>query len=47
VRWLDVSGCNVNSELWRRFVENANNFKSLMFINVESNSIEQIKKTEL
>jgi hypothetical protein len=47
VRWLDVSGSNVDSELWKRFVENANNFKSLMFINVESNNIEQIKKTEL
>ena len=47
VRWLDLSSCNVDDELWSQFIASSRNFRSLMFINAYRNKIENIKKTDL
>ncbi len=47
IRWLDFSACGVGDELWRQFIKNSDNFRSLMFINANRNDIETVKKEDL
>lgn len=47
VRWLDFSSSNVDDAMWRQFIDNSHNFRSLMFINAYRNKIENIKKSDL
>lgn len=47
VRILDLSACNVDDEIWQRFLQNSNHFTELMYIDVSRNNITTVKKADL
>ena len=47
MRILDLSACNVDDELWQKFIKSSSNFMSLTFINLDRNNITTIKKADL
>lgn len=47
MRILDLSACNIDDELWQKFIGSSSNFRGLTFINLNRNSITTIKKADL
>lgn len=47
MRLLDLSACNVDDNLWAKFIESAHNFKHLMLLNVRRNKIVNVKRADI
>ncbi len=44
---LNISACNIDDELWQRFIQSSDKFQLLVEMDLSRNSITTLKKTDL